>query len=165
MRKIWYLLKCPEGDETDYMNRCPEFVDSGEMEEILCFQYQRMMRYKGQWHLEKRALLPGYIFLSKSENAESESRIRKESEKWGESPRVELYEILYLKTLCSQENLIEMSRGIIRHGIPIITSGPLQGKEQLIQKIDRHKRTAEIEIPLEGKKKRITVGLEIYGKQ
>lgn len=40
-----------------------------------------------------------------------------------------------------------------------------EGREQLIKWIDRHKRTAEIGIPLEGREKRVTVGVEIYEKQ
>lgn len=70
----------------------------------------------------------------------------------------------FLKELCGDGSLIDMSRGIIKDKIPTVTSGPLRGREQLIRKIDRHKRTAEIEIPIDGKKQRVTVGLEIYQK-
>ena len=62
-------------------------------------------------------------------------------------------------------NLIGISKGIIKDGKSIITSGPLKGRECLIRRIDRHKRTAEIEIPLVDKSTRVTVGLEIYEKQ
>ena len=69
-----------------------------------------------------------------------------------------------MKELCRNGILIEISRGVIRNGAPVITSGPLKGRERLIRRIDRHKRTAEIEIPFAGDKRRVTVGLEIYEK-
>ena len=61
--------------------------------------------------------------------------------------------------------MIGMSKGVIRDGNAVITKGPLKGRERLIRKIDRHKRIAEIEIPIGSDKKRVAVGLEIYKKQ
>lgn len=70
----------------------------------------------------------------------------------------------FMRELCQEDSLIGMSRGILKDGVPAITSGPLKGREELIRRIDRHKRTAEIEIPVDGKRQRVTVGLEIYEK-
>lgn len=163
MRKIWYLLKCPKEDEVDYVSKYQESVNG--LQEILRFQYQCMMRYGGRWHLEKRAILPGYIFLSGNE----ELILRWQAEGMrGEKKRktsLKPCEAPYLKILCQEGNLVGMSKGIIKNGEPIVISGPLWRKEQLIRKIDRHKRTAEIGIPLEGQEQRVTVGLEIYEKQ
>lgn len=164
MKEIWYLLKCPEGDEEDYMEKCPGLVASGKMDEIVCFQYQRMMRYGGRWHLEKRTVLPGYVFLAGTDMMMSEKTGNKAG---GMKPDISLIpcEAPYLKKLCQDGILIGMSRGIIKNGVPIVTSGPLKGRERLIQRIDRHKRTAEIEIPFAGDRKQVTVGLEIYEKE
>ena len=113
--------------------------------------------------MEERAVLPGYIFLSGTEKAILKRQVweRKESGDISMAP----CEPPYLKYLCTKGNLVGMSRGNIKNGILEITSGPLRGREQLVKKIDRHKRTAEIEIPLEGRNRRVTVGLEIYEKQ
>ena len=61
--------------------------------------------------------------------------------------------------------MIGISRGIIKDGVPVVTEGPLKGREQLIKRIDRHKRTAKLGVPFEGKTIEITVGLEIYQKE
>ena len=45
-----------------------------------------------------------------------------------------------------------------------VRSGPLKGQEDIIRKIDRHKRTAQIEISFGDQKIQVTVGLEIYEK-
>ncbi len=164
MKKIWYLLKCPEGDETDYIERCPKLVTSGKMEEIFCFEYQRMMRYGGMWHLEKRIALPGYIFLTGT-NVMILEKVWQEAKEIGKGISLTPCEVPYLKDLCQDGILIGISRGVIQNGVPVVTSGPLKGRERLIRSIDRHKRTARIEIPLDGDKKQLTIGLEIYEKE
>lgn len=70
----------------------------------------------------------------------------------------------YPRKMCQSGNLIGMSRGIMRDGILMVTSGPLKGREELVRRIDRHKRIAEIEIPFGADNRRVTVGLEIYKK-
>lgn len=155
MRKIWYLLRCPKESEDDYRQRCRELVAAEALQEMLCFQYQRLMRYRGEWHLERRPLLPGHIFLSGARKP-----ALKETKDLSLSP----CEPSFLKELCKEDSLIDLSRGVIKDGILTITSGPLKGRERLIRRIDRHKRTAEIEIPIDGKRWQVTVGLEIYEK-
>lgn len=161
MRQIWYLLKYQVSNKKDYLDKSP-LMGFRDIEEILCFQYQRMMRYGGTWHLERRMVLPGYIFVSGSE------ALTEQMWKWSkEGKRGVLMapcEVPYLKAMCQDGSLIGMSRGIIKNGVAVVTSGPLKGRERLIQRIDRHKRTAEIEIPLSGDRKRVIVGLEIYEK-
>lgn len=164
MREIWYLLKCPKESEADYTAKCRELVEAGSLKEVVCFQYQRMMRYGGQWHVESRTLLPGYIFLSGSKTL-----IWKKGQREGAEAEKEISLTICsppsIKELCRNGNLVGMSRGIIKDGTPVVTSGPLRGREELIRHIDRHKRTAEIRIPIDGQEKLVTVGLEIYQKQ
>ena len=157
MKTIWYLLKCPEGREAEYVEKCQKLTEPDGLQEVICFQYQRMLRYGGTWHLEKRTLLPGCIFLS---------GIRLTRLKENLNTSLIPCTISQIRSLCSDENLVGMSKGIIKNGIPVVISGPLKGRERMIRKIDRHKRTAEIAVPLftdEGT--RLTVGLEIYEKQ
>ncbi len=157
MNTIWYALKCPEGKEKDYTEKYQKLASSDGLKEVICFEYQRMMRYGGSWHLERRKLLPGWIFFAgtKAIEFEGDGKIR--------SPIP--YKVSHLTELCQEEHLIGMSKGIIKDGKPMVTSGPLKGRESLIRKIDRHKRTAEIEIPFVEDDTRVTVGLEIYEKQ
>lgn len=187
METIWYLLKCPEGNEADYIRKCKELEKSLDLQEVICFKYQRMLRYGGGWHLENRTLLPGYIFLSeisaktsekttlekagntkagKRNSGKDKTDFRRKSGIFRVLPSaITPCKVSCLKELCSEDNLIGMSRGIIKSGIPVVTHGPLKGREHLIRKIDRHKRTAEIELRLAGQTERMVVGLEIYEKQ
>ena len=146
------------------MKKYLELVVLEEMEEIVCFEYQRMMRYGGKWHLERRMALPGCVFLAGT-------NVRMPRRSWKTFCEIKRdislipCETPYLKELCQDQNLIGMSKGVIKNGAPIVTSGPLKGREGLIRRIDRHKRIAEIEILFTGEKKQVTVGLEIYEKE
>ncbi len=62
------------------------------------------------------------------------------------------------------EYVTEESKGLIVGDKVIITSGPLQGRESVIKKIDRHKRCAEIELTCFGDIRRVRVALEIVSK-
>lgn len=156
MEAIWYLLKCPEGNEADYAEKCWRLAGPGELQEVVYFRYQRMLRYGGAWHVENRVLLPGRIFVSASEPV-----------KWAEDKAFYPIpcKVAALKALCTEKNVVGMSRGILKNGTPIVTYGPLKGQERLIRRIDRHKRTAQIQLLLAGRKERAVVGLEIYEKQ
>ncbi len=169
MKIIWYLLKCPAEREADYVSACQKLARRKGIQEVICFQYQRMLRYKGSWHLEERTLLPGYIFLWEPKTIR---HVEKTGEKVGGIAAKGMFpssvipcKVSCLKELCSQGNLIGMSQGMIRNGTPVVTQGPLKGREHLIRKIDRHKRTAQIQIPIAGQMEQMIVGLEIYEKQ
>ena len=69
-----------------------------------------------------------------------------------------------LKKLGGDDHIVEMSEGIIEGSQIIIESGPLEGQEAYITKIDRHKRKAWLEIPMFGGVQKIEVGLEIKMK-
>lgn len=70
----------------------------------------------------------------------------------------------FLRGLCGGTHHFRMSRGFIRNGQTVVTEGPLRGKENLIRKIDRHKRIARLGMSEAGKLREIQVGLEIVSK-
>ena len=159
MKKIWYLLKCPKGYEQNCAQQYQDLAASQKLQ-VVNFEYQRMMRYGGSWHLERRTLFPGYLFLS-GDAFLTEAH----GTEWiGKNVSLVPCEPPYMKELCRKDNLVVMSRGVIRNGNTVVTSGPLKGREGLIRRIDRHRRTAEIEIPFRGQMAQVTVGLEIYEK-
>lgn len=134
------------------------------------FSYECLKKYEGQWHLERLPLFPGYVFLESNmpkkliscmENhpyicagldSETELMVLKPEEE-------EL-----LKQLCGPEHHLAMSRGVIREGITYVTEGPLMGRENMIRKIDRHKRIARLGAGVSNHEKEIKAGLEIILK-
>ena len=55
-------------------------------------------------------------------------------------------------------HVVEMSEGVIEGDRVMVMRGPLKGREFEIRRIDRHKREAELEVPMLGRVKRIRSG-------
>ena len=63
------------------------------------------------------------------------------------------------------DRTVEMSEGFVEGGRVVVTSGPLVGKEVLITKVNRRKRTAEVELSICGRKVTTKVGLSLVRKE
>lgn len=70
----------------------------------------------------------------------------------------------FLLSFCNDDYIVEDSKGFIVGDKVFVTSGPLQGRESVIRKINRHKRRAEVELVWFGDLRRIGVSLEIVTK-
>ena len=130
--------------------------------------YDRMRRYEGAWHTEKREVFPGCVFLE-SENEKQLLRELKQKgleDMAGSLAALEVQEENLLKSLCTSGHHLEMSRGYILDGQTHVLEGPLRGMESWIRRIDRHKRLARLEISGGLMSDRpVCLGLEIVEKQ
>ena len=158
------------------------------LKDAFVFTYDRMRRYEGAWHLERQMLFPGYVFLESKdmkclqEELKRYPRIFQRGKSSCPMVPLEPEEERFLRKLYGREHHSQMSRGYIRNGQTFVTEGPLQGKEYLIRRLDRHKRIAWIGMPVEEGKRQsetrdvrmlrrdrrglqeIQVGLEIVSK-
>ncbi|MCI8418109.1 MAG: antiterminator LoaP [Lachnospiraceae bacterium] len=167
---IWYAVYCPIQQEQKVLQICKEHLSQDALQDAFVFTYDRMRRYEGDWHLERQRMFPGYVFLE-STNLE---QLNKEIEKVSYLKKILLgdgtltslqeREEMFLRRFCGEVHHFGMSRGYIRDGRTFVTEGPLRGQEQLIRKIDRHKRIARVSIPTVGCCREIQVGLEIMSK-
>lgn len=133
--------------------------------------------------MAERNLFPGYVILSVSDEPECINKLGEilgrlfpgsKKERNGRLHAVCKNSRENLLKLCGNDKVIQMSRGRICSGSLVITDGPLAGYERSIRKIDRHKRTAWLEMPGDGVEadrseefpmfRRICVGLEVYEK-
>ena len=69
-----------------------------------------------------------------------------------------------LERLLNEDRLVAMSTGYIEGDRVTIIDGPLEGLETVIRKIDRHKRTALVEMHMFGRVQEVAVGLEVVGR-
>ncbi len=131
----------------------------------------RKRRYYGEWHEEKKILFPGYVFLVSDNPGELFLRLKKVpglTKLLGTGDEIvplSAEEEELLKKLGGESQVVEGSIGILEQDKIIVTEGPLQGMEGYIRKIDRHKRTAWLEVELMGRKIETQVGLEIVEKR
>ena len=167
---IWYVLYCPNQKEEILLSACKCHLTREALGEAFIFTYDRMRRYDGAWHLERRLLFPHYLFLETGNEEKLAKELKQYSnvfpvfERDGKLVQVEPEEERFLRALCGAEHHSRMSRGYIRDGQTVVTEGPLKGKENLIRRIDRHKRIARVGMPSTGQLREMQVGLEIVAK-
>lgn len=123
-----------------------------------------------QWHIQERILFPGYVFLI-AENleqlAENLRKVTGMTRLLGTGDEIiplSQEEVELLLKLGKEEQLVAMSTGIIENDQVRILTGPLQGMEGYIRKINRHKRKAWVSIEMFGRSVDMEVGLEIVKK-
>ncbi len=160
-------MDCRGQDEAEEAILCRKYLSSMAAKDIFVLTYDRMRRYGGTWHVEKKLLLPCCIFLE-SENVTlllKELREREMEYKKGVGLlRIKKDEEKFLKVLYGGGRHLKMSKGVIKNGVPEVTAGPLKGMEQRICKIERHKRLAKLALSTEQGIGYITAGLEITEK-
>lgn len=128
-----------------------KYLSRAAASDVFMLTYDRMRRYEGTWHMEKKLLFPSYVFLE-SENERLLTEEFREfqsqlfSKKIGGLVRINSNAEKSLKYLYGDEYHMEMSRGVIREGSAQILSGPLRGMEQRICRIDRHRRLAKLSL-------------------
>lgn len=128
-------------------------------------------RYGGAWHRVERTIFPGYVFVQTDDPDGLERGLRGIADLTKvlgyEGRRVPLTddEISWLNTVAGKDDHVaRMSEGVIEGGTIKVLSGPLMGYEGNIQKIDRHKRLAYVEIKMLGRTTVVKLGLEIVSK-
>lgn len=168
---MWYVVQVCTGSEEDIRLLCEKRIPKEVMKRCFIPYYERMRRYQGTWHKERRLLLPGYIFLV-SEQVEELFFALKEipglTKLIGTGREIVPLsedEICLLRRLGNDTEVVAMSEGIIEGDKTVITEGPLMGMEGYIKRIDRHKRIAYLEIEMMGRLVETQVGLEIISRQ
>ena len=170
---MWYVIQTLAGEEEVVKQMTERYLPKDSYEECKILYYIRKKRYEGEWHEERARLLPGYLFLvadSPWPAWRALKRVTKFSRLVKNNEENEIYPISseeenFLKRLAGDNDEIEISYGMIEGDAVRIISGGLMGMEAVIQKIDRHKRVAYIEMRVFGETKLVQVGLEILTKQ
>lgn len=168
---MWYVMQVRTGTEESIRCQCQRTIDSSVLERCFIPYYQQKKRFQGKWHIQERILFPGYVFLvcrnieGLLENLKHVIGFTKVIGTGSEIVPLTEEEVDLLKRMGKEEQLVEMSTGIIENDTVQILNGPLKGMEGCIRKIDRHKRKAWLEIEMFGRTMEMQVGLEIVAKQ
>lgn len=167
---MWYVMQVRTGTEENIRCQCQRLMSSDILERCFIPYYQQKKRFQGEWHIQERILFPGYVFLI-AKNLEQLINglknvigLTKIIGTGDEIVPLTQEEVDLLMKMGKDRQLIEMSSGIIENDKVQILSGPLQGMEGCIRKIDRHKRVAYLEVEMFGRTVEMKVGLEIIKK-
>lgn len=167
---MWYVVQVRSGTEHNIRIQCNKKIPDTIMERCFIPYYEEKKKQNGSWNTLQKVLFPGYIFMI-TEDVEKLffhlKTIEGMTKLIGTGQDIiplKEEEITFLKRFGGEEQIVSMSEGIIEGTQVIITSGPLMGMEGLIQKIDRHKRKAWLDLELFGRMQQVEVGLEITKK-
>lgn len=165
---MWCVVHVRDGGE----GRIEDFVAGllPESMKVRCFHLIRGRRkkYEGQWHTVYEDLFPGYVFI----DTDQPDRVYKELKKTPK-PRLlfsddeyvstlEKHESALMEKLADKNGMIGISRVRIREDGKIhCLSGPLEHMEDRVRRINLHKRIAEIEAEIMGKKRILYLGIDI----
>lgn len=166
---MWFLFSCPESCRDILQEECKNRIPQDMLSDIFCLTCDQIRKYEGSWHLERKNLLPGYLICETSQPEELEQTLRTLSEKLkiktdGQLIPVADTDEAFLQQLYAGNKHLNMSRGVIQSGKTFVQEGPLQGLEDKIIKIDRHKRIAFLKSTDQTDGLLLKVGLEITEK-
>ena len=169
---MWYAVQVETGKEDVTKDYCFRLVNKEHFNDIFVLRFNRVKKFYGEWHQESKVMFPGYIFIDTDTPEQVYEALKnvpaftsllgrdKESFVPIERSKEELF-----KEMVNDNYEIAMSCGLLAGDKVTITDGPLAGKEAMISKINRHKRTAALNVEMFGEKVGVTVGLEIVEKK
>ena len=167
---MWYVVQVFTGEESECIDLCKRLIDSSIYENIFVPMYVCKKRYAGEWHDELKVLFPGYMFIE-TENIDDVigelkriPTLTKVIKSADEVTPITEEEQKFLMDMLDDDYVLRVSQGMIIGDTVEITEGPLQYYSGKIKHIDRHKRTAQIEVDWFGGINSVTVGLEIISK-
>lgn len=170
-KAMWYVLWVETGKEHKVRGIIESQVPAETYERIVIPQKRIPKKFKGEWKEVQSVLFPGYLFVVAehiTEFAEALNAVPEFTQMLKADDEIAaIYpeEEASLKRLVDADEIVEMSQGIIEHDEVKILSGPLMGMEGIVKRINRHKRTAVIELGLFERVLQVEVGLEITEKR
>lgn len=167
----WYVLFVQSGKEEFLAKRCQSLFSDDLIARVFVPRYQTLMQMNSVWVITEHVLFPGYLFIETRDIEKVHQELRKLPYfkrllgKDGEKTQSILSaEKERLCRLMNVDNVIEASFGYKDGEIVEITKGALVGREREIKRIDRHKRTATVELELLGRSMKMKFGLELGNK-
>lgn len=175
---VWYAIQTLGREEEKTTIMIEKILDEGIYDR--CIYPTRMMKKKksGEWRYVTEKLLPGYVFiitdqplyvynelkkiplLTKLLGREGENFIRLEDKE------IDWLEKLTDTTKGNGSFEIGLSKVGFSEGEKVqIVEGPLADLEGYVKKINLHKRQAELEVELMGRKMIIYLGIDFVEKQ
>lgn len=164
---MWYVMQVQTGSEEKIRTQCETLIPQSVLQQCFIPYYEEQRKLHGKWNLLKKVLFPGYIFMVTEELDELRFRLKRVQGMTkilgtgDEIVPLTEEEVLFMQKFGGEKQIVEISKGILEGNQVRILSGPLIGKETLIQKIDYHKRRAYLELEMFGRMQRICLGLEV----
>ena len=169
---MWYVIWTTTGCEQKLGHWIRDYVPAEYYDDCFVPLIDQNKKVNGVWKTVHKTLFPGYMFVNTdAERIESFAERIRHLDQFAvvlstddKFTPVKDEEVFLIENAYANNGVLSSSIGIIEGDKVKILSGPLIGKEGLIRSINRHKRTAIIELNLFGRTSDIKIGLEIISK-
>ncbi|MEG0072189.1 MAG: antiterminator LoaP [Raoultibacter sp.] len=164
-----YVVQVMGGRETSIRALCERILDPKCYQECFIPLCEKMKKYQGEWRKTQEILFPGYLFFKTNTIEALATELRKIPRFTkvlgnGSFQPLSSADLMLIDRLTGNERVLKISTGHIVDDVVTIERGPLVGFEGSIKKIDRHKRSALVELRFCGRTIQAKVGLEIVSK-
>ena len=167
----WYVIHVRTTSEQAVCDKIHARVPNDLWEDCFVPQVENVYKKAGQYKKVIRPLFPGYVFIICKNPKEIAPYLKEVQEytrilKTGDDfEALSETEVDYLLVLAGERQRVELSKGYIVGDKIEIVEGPMKGMDGNIRKIDRHKRTAMVEVPFLGRPTLVRLPLEIVSKE
>ena len=177
---MWYAVQVETGREDasrDLIEQAARAADlEGAFEELFVPKRRTLYKRSGELVEGEEPLFPGYLIaVAKPRDAEGVAAALRRAPRFarllaydGVFTPLAADEVAWICAFARREGprrVVDMSEGHVEGGRVVVTSGPLVGREGLIRKIDRRKRTAYLRLRICGREVETKVGLSLVRKK
>lgn len=169
---MWFMYEYTENEITELNRSYGIKLSEEEKKKIFIPTYDCMKKYQGSWHMEQKPVFRNCVLIEcrdRNDLADMLHRLQC-ADIFAENITANAIALLpeqevFLRNLMMPETKkISMSTGYIKDGRTYVTRGPLQGREKMISRIDRHKRLAKLRFAAGNMDRELYAGLEITSK-
>lgn len=134
--------------------------------------YDCMKKYQGSWHMEQKPAFRNCFLIDCRDRDDLADMLHRlqcadilaENISTNAIALFPEQEVFLRNLMMPETKKISMSTGYIKDGRTYVTKGPLQGREKMISRIDRHKRLAKLRFAAGNTDRELCAGLEIISK-
>ena len=134
--------------------------------------YDCMKKYQGSWHMEQKPAFRNCFLIECRDRDDLADMLHRlqcadilaENITANAIALFPEQEVFLRNLMMPETKKISMSTGYIKDGRTYVTTGPLQGREKMISRIDRHKRLAKLRFVAGNTDRELCAGLEIISK-
>ncbi|MBR1770565.1 MAG: antiterminator LoaP [Lachnospiraceae bacterium] len=164
---MWYVVQTISGREQAAIEKCRTALDPDIASRIFTPRCQILKKFRGEWQSVEQIAFQGYVFIESDHPTELEKMLQRIPSVvtpvriGGGFYPIRADEEAVLRQMMDETDCIRVSEGYVVDQQLVVETGPLQPFAQMVKKIDRHKRIAEVEVILFEERRRMRVALNI----
>mgnify|MGYP002868589258 CR=1 FL=1 len=164
---MWYVIWVATNKEQQLLTKIENELNGNIYSSVKLPMKVEKRKYKGEWLEIEKLLFPGYLFVD-TDNIKTVADIIRDYQNCigvlkidGQYIPITKKEEAMLYKLTGDDGRVGVSTGYIEEGRVKVIDGPLQGLEEYIVSVNKHKRVAKIKLELFGEERTFTAALEL----